>query len=354
MTGGVHIVATGARTPLGLQAAPSAAAYRAGITAAIQHPFLIDRAGEPMSLACDASLDPGLVGNARLLRLAETALREACERLSQADFISKPSVSLLLGLPEFRPGFGENDAQALRRDLLTLRSLPIDITELSLSTQGHAAGIALLAVAAKRVRSGASEICMVGGVDSYLHPDTLDWLDSHRQIVGAESRSAFVPSEGAGFCLLMGDAALVRHGFVPMATLRTVALGRETKLIKSDDICLGEGLTETVRTAAGWLDRPAESINAVICDINGERYRGEEWGFVCLRAGEYFDDPTAYVAPADGWGDMGAASGPLFAMLACEAAARGYATGPRTMLWAGSENGLRAAAILDTPQDCAI
>ena len=35
-------------------------------------------------------------------------------------------------------------------------------------------------------------------------------------------------------------------------------------------------------------------------------------------------------------------------MLACQAAARGYALGPRVMLWASSEGGQRGAAILET------
>lgn len=86
----------------------------------------------------------------------------------------------------------------------------------------------------------------------------------------------------------------------------------------------------------------------MICDINGERYRGEEWGFVCLRLSQYFDDPTAYDSPADCWGDMGAASGPLFIMLACQAIARGYAKGPRALLWTSSEGGLRGAAVIET------
>ena len=65
------------------------------------------------------------------------------------------------------------------------------------------------------------------------------------------------------------------------------------------------------------LQPPDERINDIYCDINGERYRSEEWGFVCLRLSQYFDNPTAYRSPAECWGDMGAASGPLFAMLAC-------------------------------------
>ncbi len=144
----------------------------------------------------------------------------------------------------------------------------------------------------------------------------------------------------------MTERARKRLGLAALARVLSAATGRETKLIKTSDICLSEGLTTTVRDAVSGLSPPAETINEIICDINGERYRGEEWGFVCLRLPQYFDDPTAYRSPADCWGDMGAASGPLFAMLACQTAARGYAKGPRTLLWASSEGGLRGAAVL--------
>jgi 3-oxoacyl-[acyl-carrier-protein] synthase-1 len=144
----------------------------------------------------------------------------------------------------------------------------------------------------------------------------------------------------------MAERARKRLDLGALARVLAVAIGRETKLIKTSDICLGEGLTATVQNAVSGLHPPSETINTVFCDINGERYRGEEWGFVCLRLSQYFDDPTAYVSPADCWGDMGAASGPLFAMLVCQAAARGYANGPRTLLWASSEGGLRGATVL--------
>ena len=111
---------------------------------------------------------------------------------------------------------------------------------------------------------------------------------------------------------------------------------------------MGVGLTTVVQKAVSDAALGDAAIKSVICDINGERYRGEEWGFVCLRLSRFFDDPTAYWSPADSWGDVGAASGPLFAMLAMQAAARGYAKGPHTLLWASSEGGLRAAAVLET------
>jgi 3-oxoacyl-[acyl-carrier-protein] synthase-1 len=175
----------------------------------------------------------------------------------------------------------------------------------------------------------------------------MEWLDANRQLVGLVSRSGFVPGEGSGFLLLMNDRLRLRLGLSSLALVISAEIGRETKLIKTPDICLGEGLTATVRQAASKVHSRGESINSIICDINTERYRGEEWGFVCLRMPLFFDDPTGYLSPADCWGDVGAASGPLFAMLACEAASRGVATGPRTMIWASSEGGLRGAALLE-------
>jgi 3-oxoacyl-[acyl-carrier-protein] synthase-1 len=312
-----------------------------------EHPFMIDQSGDPMPGALDSGLDPGLMGPERLLALAETALREACEPLSA---VRGPRLQLpvYLGLPELRPGFTQQDAVAIRIGLARFEGLPIEILEVNVFTQGHAAGLSALATATEQIKQGEFEACLVGGVDSYFQPDTMEWLDENRQLAGAVSRSAFVPGEGAGFCLLMNERAHTRLGLGSLARVLTVAIGRETKLIKTSDICLGAGLTTVVQSAVGGLSSSSGRINAVICDINGERYRGEEWGFVCLRLSQYFDDPTAYDSPADCWGDMGAASGLLFTMLACQAAARGYAKGPRTLLWASSEGGIRGVALLET------
>jgi 3-oxoacyl-[acyl-carrier-protein] synthase-1 len=256
-------------------------------------------------------------------------------------------VPLFLALSEMRPGFGAADVDEIQRWLPRADGLPFEVVDVQVLADGHAAGLAALAAAAAAVRENGFEACLVGGVDSYLHADTIEWLESNRQLACAISRSAFVPGEAAGFCLLMSDKACARRGLRPLARVAAAAVGRETRLIKSRDVCLGNGLTAVVRSALSQLPSSRERINTVICDINGERYRAEEWAFVCLRLGQFFDDPTAYWSPADSWGDVGAASGPLFTMLACEAAVRGYISGPRTLVWASSEGGLRAAAILE-------
>jgi 3-oxoacyl-[acyl-carrier-protein] synthase-1 len=333
----VCIAATGTRTPVGLHSASAAAAVRAGITRLAEHPFMIDQAGDPMPAAMDPRLDPALFGAPRFVELAKSALEEVTASLLWAASAAMP---LYLGLPEIRPGFSKEDVFAIRS------SLPY--SDVNVILEGHAAGLAALQLATEKIESGELEAGLVGGVESYFHPDTMEWLDSNRQLTGSVSRCGFVPGEGAAVCLLLSEKAAYRRGLRPLAWVAAAATGRETKLIKTSDVCLGEGLTAVVKEATRGLEIPRESVTDIICDMNSERYRSEEWGFVCLRLPFQMANPTDYVSPADCWGDMGSASGPLFAMLACQAWARNYAKGPRTLLWASSEGGLRGAVLLES------
>lgn len=346
MARAVYLAGNGARTPLGLSAAASAAALRAGIGAAAEVPYLRDKMNDAMLAALDKELDPDLIGPARFLALAETALRDACEPIA-GSLLERVAVPVYLGLPESRPGFGTHDVATVADGLRAVTGLPVALAEVTAFPEGHASGCRAFAAAVADLQRGAYEVAIVGGVDSYYDPETLEWLDANRQLAGADSRSSFVPAEAAGFCLLTTDAAWRKLSRDAGTQVLAVRLARETKVIKIEEICLGEGLTKAVREAVETLARGA-LINDVICDINGERYRGEEWGFVCLRLAHYFDDVTAYRSPADCWGDTGAASVPLFAMLVCQAADRRYAQGPRTLLWASSEGGLRGAVVLET------
>jgi 3-oxoacyl-[acyl-carrier-protein] synthase-1 len=333
-----------------LQAATSGVAVRAGISGVRKHPFFVDHVGDLIPSAVDGMLDPRLSGPERFIALAKTALGEACMPLER--ITGRPiKLPVYLGLPELRPGFSEQDALSIRDAVARMADLPMEISEVRFSTKGHASGLSAMAAAVEQINQGALGLCLVGGVDSYFHPDTMEWLDKNRQIVGAESRSAFVPGEGAAFCLLISGTIAQQLGMSPLARVLAASVARETKLIKTSEVCLGEGLTQAIGNAVKGLTPPSQIINDIFCDINGERYRGEEWGFVCLRLPHYFESPTSYACPSVAWGDIGAASGPLFAMLACDAAGRGHNKGTRALLWASSEGGLRAAVVLGFPSE---
>lgn len=298
-----------------------------------------------MSASMDAELEADMPCKQRMLTMAQTALKEACEPLAETAGIK--SLPLLLGLPEPRPGFNKEDAHWIGQQLAWGKELPVSISEHRAYMGGHGSVLFLIDQARREMAAGQYDACLIGGVESYFHPATMDWLDNNRQLLGSVSRSAFVPSEGAGFCLVIKPDAALQAGLQPIATVLNSASAWEASLIKTQDLNLGKGLIEVVRSTAATLNPEQESINAIYCDINGERYRSEEWGFVCLKLAHYFDDPTGYRSPADCWGDMGAASGALFVSLATQAALRGYAKGKRSLLWTGSENGLRAATLLE-------
>ncbi|MEX1368236.1 MAG: sigma 54-interacting transcriptional regulator, partial [Nannocystaceae bacterium] len=118
--------------------------------------------------------------------------------------------------------------------------------------------------------------------------------------------------------------------------------------ILSDRECLGSGLHDALGEAMAAAGGGVPVAQTFI-DINGERYREEEWGMAMLRHAADFEDPLRYVAAARAWGDIGAASGTAFVCLATQAWARGYARGPRVALVAGSDAGERAVVVLGEP-----
>jgi 3-oxoacyl-[acyl-carrier-protein] synthase-1 len=80
--------------------------------------------------------------------------------------------------------------------------------------------------------------------------------------------------------------------------------------------------------------------------MNGEPYRGDEYGFTCLRTKEAFESASDFIAPADCWGDVAAAGAPLHLMLAAIAGVKSYANGKVAFAWASAEGGERASALM--------
>ncbi len=125
-----------------------------------------------------------------------------------------------------------------------------------------------------------------------------------------------------------------------------VATAQEKNLIQTDSVCLGEGLTEAVRAVLEMLPSTQTRIDYMICDMNGEPRRADEFGYTMVRTSDRFVNAIDFLTPADCWGDVGAASGPLFVILALAAGLRGYTKGPHTLVWTSSEGGERCAAVV--------
>ena len=99
----ISVVGTGARTPVGFNAPATAAAIRAGVSMMQEHPFMIDKQGEPMIVSLDAELSVEITGVKRLLQLALGPSLEALRPILNANRPTPP-ISVLVALPERRPG----------------------------------------------------------------------------------------------------------------------------------------------------------------------------------------------------------------------------------------------------------
>jgi 3-oxoacyl-[acyl-carrier-protein] synthase-1 len=339
----VVIIGCGSRTPLGYDYRSSAAAVRAGIDAITEHPFMVDRFGQPMKVTRDAELDANLTGSARLAALIVPAARAALEGIAEANPPAK--IALALGVGEQRPGQDAGTGAAVASALCKALDSLSEIIEVRQWMGGHAGGIAAMETAQRLIAEGSAEIVLAAGVDSYLGPETLEWLDETEQLHSEENIYGFCPGEAAGAVLITRADTARMLGRVPLLELVSVGSGIEKNRIKTEDICIGEGLAAAFRAAATPLDGK-EKVDRILCDMNGERYRGNEYGFAVLKNAGLFRNAADFEAPADCWGDVGAASGPLYACLIVEAEARGHSKGPLTLIWAGSEAGQRSAAVL--------
>ena len=338
----LYFSAFGASTPVGRDMWASAAAARAGVCGFSEHPYMVDTAGEPMRIATAPWVDIEIEGVERYAELLLPAIDEA-----MAGWRGVPArIGVALALPPPRPG----RAASLAGDLLTRMAhrYPGRFGPARVFEAGHAGGYLALDAAAKDCDAGLIDACMVCAVDSYLDPETLDWIEACDQLHGAGPQNnawGFVPGEAAGVVLVSGGGFLQRHGLTPMAAIDAVGIGREGKVPGTDDPITGEGLSQAFRAA---LDELASGvcIDNVVCDMNGEAWRADEYGFAVLRAGNRLRAATDFVAPADCWGDVGAAGLPLHMALAAIAHLKHYGRGAMSMVWGSSASGERGAAVL--------
>ena len=335
----------GARTSVGMTALASAAAVRCGITGFAEHPFMVDSSGKKMIVARAPYLGDER-GAERLVALAANAALEALGPVSRIRDRMK-RIAVTVGLPEARPGQLEMTKTIAEQFSAALLDTGL-IGRVETIRVGHAAGVLAIQAAQRELAAGIEEFHLVGGVDSYLDPETLEWLERCEQLHSAGPTNnawGFIPGEAAGFCLLASEAACLRYKMTVPCRILAAAVTREASLIKTDTVCIGLGLTAAVRQVLTALPESVK-VDRIICDQNGEAYRADEFGFMLVRLSEHFNGGSDFLAPADCWGDVGAASVPLSVALAAAAAERGYAHGPHYLVWASSEGGERGAALV--------
>ena len=310
---------------------------------------MVDTAGEPMRVALAPWLDIDVAPLQRFEALLVPSVTQALAPLDVAPDL-KTRVGLVLGLPAPRPGLPADLEPSMHAALL--RAFPNRFAALATFPTGHASAFIGMKAAVLKIEQGGFDACVVAGVESYFTPDTLEWLESNDQLHGAgplNNAWGFIPGEAAGTVLLMSQRAAERTAAEFFGSVIGIGTAVEPNRIKTQTVCRGEGLTAAFRQALAALPS-GTMVTDVYCDMNGEPYRADEFGFACLRTKEAFESASDFIAPADCWGDVSAASAPLGIMLSAIAGRKSYAKGSLAFIWGSSEGGERGASVLHLPK----
>ena len=348
--GNQAIVVTGSDvfSPVGLDVKQACASIRAGVTRFTEHPYYecagLDQewdAEEPLIASLVPSIDPFLDGVERLFSLIIPSLTHLVSnaKLKRKDL---QTGAFLLALPQ--------PDQVMKAWHLEKRFIPelyrrtgLDAFKICKTHQsGHTGMFCLIQEAITMLISGEVEFCIVAGVDSYLLEERLEFLDKSWRIKSGKNVDGYIPGEAASMILLERvDKATSRMRPI-QATISSCGTGKESQSITSDKNSSGVGLSEAIQKA---VNQAGEKIDLgwVICDLNGESYRGFEWGVVQTRMYKILSPVKKVTHPADCVGDVGAATGGLLVSYAVQAFNRGYHPSDNVLLWTSSDDGLRAA-----------
>lgn len=338
-------------TSVGFRAYPACAAIRARISRfyglkgvqglagrPVWKPPLV---GSPLRGLTDGYFELGL-----WTRMAVNALRDLMNNshlesreIEQTDiFLGLPATAWLGGSPELWPRLATRIAQWLQIPRLNdhIRFYP----------EGHASTLKALQEAITQIQHGRLRQAVIGGIDSQLERSRLAQLLTQGRIKTEENPVGLIPGEAAAFFLVESPVQARQRKAEVLAWVATPGLAREPVSSSSGHPCNGLGLGQAISAAFSCLADHGADTGLVVCDLNGELFRAEEFSKMVPRALSHLKSPWGVWHPADSIGDTGAAAAAISVCVGARALARGYARTNGVLVCASSDDGLRGAVCL--------
>ena len=224
-----------------------------------------------------------LEGRARMAALIESVLDEVMQKLAQGAPHSGRCY-FLLALPETRPGFSDADAAWVAQAAASRLETQLHDVRVSVSGRGHAGAMRAIQLIAQESARAADALFLIVGADSYHHPCRHS-SGSSRIVVSPSPtiRSGFIPGEGAGVPGTVHERLYGRPGTSAPRDDRRRRSGARVIAPRQRDGFVRCGLTEAVLAATRDCSFPGTPWIPAYSDINGERYRSEEWGFLAMK-----------------------------------------------------------------------
>lgn len=344
------ITGVGMRCAVGQCAAQSAAAVRAGISGFSEWKRFPVSFGPEGTGVVAAVVRPDLGDEPWVRKAGSLVLQPMLEALWEARvYLDAPHgrLGVYLGVPPpGRDGLEEGEDAEYARGSTPPDWLPAGLDRWVVRREGTPAALLALSDAMADLQSGAVEVAVVGGVDSLVHGELMGALLDEGRLKTPESPAGLIPGEAAAFLVLERPAS-ARSRAVP-------ALGWIDGVVTSGNPCefeperpsVGKETSDLLRRALGTASCGAGRVARVIADLNGERWRFLDWAMADARSLSVLAPGWRLWYPADSWGDIGAASGAAFVVLAVRAFARGYAGGDGILAATMSESSVRAAAVI--------
>jgi 3-oxoacyl-[acyl-carrier-protein] synthase I len=327
------VTGMGARAPSGLNALQAAMAARSA-TLEPRGTQFIDGAGQEAGLAAIAAIAPELVGFDRFVALASPALRE-CAHASDS------ALPLFLALPiAERPDQAADGrfGKALLEALAKTSGAVIDVEHSVIVRTGHAGFAELVERATRSIADHPSGL-ILGGVDTHVDQRVVTWLDQQAHLLRIAGQHGRIPGEAAAFLRveLLAENARTKHA----AKIRAGDVEDQT-----DASAKGAALSRVIRRVAGTLQ--TGSVEWVLSDLNGEPARTDAW----LAAEDLARDvlvTAVHEEIVQHTSDVGAATGPLLAVVAIEWATIGAIRSPNVLIALSSDGPARGAVAIDLP-----
>jgi 3-oxoacyl-[acyl-carrier-protein] synthase I len=346
---GLHVVC-----PVGLTAAHACAAIRAGVSRVAAYDGYVCIPPEGPLAALDEGPEPimaGLVplgaddldGSGRLSKLALLTLQGIVSEagLRRQD-LQRTALLVCLPAPD-----GPVASWTLGPDFThRLCALAGIATWAKVVTLAAGPAGALRAMDAARLLLAEAQVdfCLVLMVDSLIDSDRLAALDEAWRLRSLRNPDGFLPGEAGAAVLLERKAAAERRGASLLGVVGRMSTATEPGTVKSERWSSSKGLCAAI---SPLLDGPQGEVGRyVLCDLNGESYRSQEWGVTQSALARELPPMEALVHPAQSIGDAGTAMAGVLIACACESFVHGYAPAKAALLWAGCDGGERTALVV--------
>lgn len=316
---------------------------------AVREAAILPPDGKPLTACVLPTLDPYLVGPARLMALTEIALKDlppafkddvAHARLKVYPLLDQDFAGQLPNGQRRSDVVGYELKSRVERALFA--SQPTEYSPRDVTALGE-----VLPQIASDLSRGVADVAVVIAAHSDLSPERVTHLFDASRLYTDDNDDGLLLGEGAVVLAISTPHTTRQRRLPQLAQIRSLHIAYE-QARPDNDVSAFEavGMTFALRRAMTAGTTPTGKIGWLYSDINFERYRINEYQSILARCQDLMELPQAHEFPSQRLGFLGSATIPLHVALAATAWSYGYAPAPFCASLSGHDDGTRCCVVL--------